>query len=690
MASESTSPADLSAIPNSVSGDGTTFVRGLKQYLEKYDSNVDKKISNIGEGTVNQITNLNLQVEHRTNSEGYINDIKVMFRNDDVADYSFAQIWFKKSAETAWVQSGTTQNLVYVIQDVAIGTYDVKVVACNNSAGYSDFKSAPEASIKVTAPGYICNQPSVLRWDNSDGKWHWEGYVDNGWTDFFELRVDDQAGVWNINRLAAIPKNQFWCDVAPPSRQGTGYLFVRNRLGQYNLPITCDYTVTAPRKPNKPTVEATLDGVVISMDALPSGCIGYTVGIAEAKTNTNGDALQNADKSYQLKTEYEFFNIETPQWTYFKFTGNVVVKYCFNDNVGYGPYSDEVCCKIDKILEDFKIPTVTLEKLSDTVKSTLALADTIPDIEDEIDDLDSDIKEVISVLGGYDSTSGTKTFSAIKQTKDSISNVVAELNKTDGTSQYSAITQLSDAIELKVDKTDGASMVTAINLDKSKVYITGDKVAIDANHVNISGAIISGGNIKTGEIATSHMKANSIDGDRITAGTLDAKKIKAETVTVGTWPKYTSGDHKGQDIPYAELTTAQKAALNVVSIKNGTINGKCIEANSITADEISANAVNASAFYGSSMFIAGDNGEVTISPDYLKVGGSKGVVTISDGAISANMLSADAINATTVTVSKMNNAINGGAATGARITITSNLISVYDSNGTLRVRLGVW
>lgn len=34
--------------------------------------------------------------------------------------------------------------------------------------------------------------------------------------------------------------------------------------------------------------------------------------------------------------------------------------------------------------------------------------------------------------------------------------------------------------------------------------------------------------------------------------------------------------------------------------------------------------------------------------------------------------------------------INGTVAGGGRTTITNQLISVYDNNGTLRVRMGIW
>ena len=58
---------------------------------------------------------------------------------------------------------------------------------------------------------------------------------------------------------------------------------------------------------------------------------------------------------------------------------------------------------------------------------------------------------------------------------------------------------------------------------------------------------------------------------------------------------------------------------------------------------------------------------------------------ISAGAVTASKLSVDSLSAITATIGTLRT-----ATSGARTEISDNLICVYDSNGTLRVKMGVW
>lgn len=527
MASESNSPADLRAIPSSVSGDGTTFVKGLKKYLEKYDKNVDNKISNIGEGTVNQVTSLRLTEEHRTNASGNINDIRVEFDTVNVSDYAFAQIWLRKGTSGAWIQQGNTSGVQYVIEDVKTDSsnrYYVKVIACNNNAGYSDFDTAPVESILIRGSVYQCNTPTQFYWSREDNKWHWSGYTDNGYTDYFEIRTDQNAGVWNEHRLDSVPAGTYYSTKTPTTRSGTAYLYVRNVFGQYNSPAIHQFSLTAPAKPTKATLEVITDGVKVTLQALPSGCTNYVVDV---------DGV-----------EYEVTN---STWTVYQFFGSISVKYCFVDSVGRGQWSD--------------------------------------------------------------------------------SNSIT-------TGRYIEATEI----------TDGA--------------ISTPKLAANA---------ITAAKINVNDINTSSILANSIKGDRIKAGTLDASKITAGSIVVSSKESEDSG---------------------IVTIKDGAINGSKITAASIIGDKLAAKTVTATEI-DTSTLVVGQN--IDVLQGYIKVGGTKGNVTIENGAITAAMLSADAVSTKNITVSQMNNAINSGATTGARVVITSNLIEVYDGVNTLpRVKIGVW
>jgi hypothetical protein len=67
------------------------------------------------------------------------------------------------------------------------------------------------------------------------------------------------------------------------------------------------------------------------------------------------------------------------------------------------------------------------------------------------------------------------------------------------------------------------------------------------------------------------------------------------------------------------------------------------------------------------------------SGSWVKMGGNLAALD----AITATYIAAGAINASHLD-------ITNGAGTGARVSISNNLISVYDSSNVLRVRMGIW
>lgn len=314
----------IKQLPSNVSGDGKNFVSGLKRILGYIQENGVE--GSAGESSkMEQVTGLQLTEEHATNSSGNINNIRVTFDTTNVTDYFNAQIWLKEDGGS-WSQVGTTGGIAYLIENVKSGTtYFVKVVATNRSAVTALFDEAPQASIKIKGSVLLCATPEQFYWSNERKRWEWSGYEDNSYTDFFEIRLDQYAGVWNENRLDAVPYDgtTFYSDIAPNNRIGTAYLYVRNVFGQYNTPAVHNYSITAPAKPLPVEYECTLNGVVLTFQALPSGCIGYKVEV------TNGEAT----------TE---FDINTQQWTYFQFSGSLEVRYAFVDSLGMGEYSNSV------------------------------------------------------------------------------------------------------------------------------------------------------------------------------------------------------------------------------------------------------------------------------------------------------------------------------------------------------------
>ena len=85
-----------------------------------------------------------------------------------------------------------------------------------------------------------------------------------------------------------------------------------------------------------------------------------------------------------------------------------------------------------------------------------------------------------------------------------------------------------------------------------------------------------------------------------------------------------------------------------------------------------------------------DKSGATIDGKYLHVTGEakfdKGVIAqnIDAGSITAEKLAAKSLSAMGMNIGQL------GGTTGARMTISDQLICVYDGNGTLRVRMGIW
>lgn len=85
-----------------------------------------------------------------------------------------------------------------------------------------------------------------------------------------------------------------------------------------------------------------------------------------------------------------------------------------------------------------------------------------------------------------------------------------------------------------------------------------------------------------------------------------------------------------------------------------------------------------------------DKSGATIDGKYLHVTGEakfdKGVIAknIDAGSITAEKLAAKSLSAMGMNIGQL------GGTTGARMTISDQLICVYDENGTLRVRMGIW
>lgn len=662
-------------IPNNVSGDGKPFVAALKKALIKYKEDLNKKIddstSSAGEkpGHVSSVQLLEL---HSINDGVRINSIKVSWVKTTVTNYAKAEVWFRTATDKAWEKAGESSGTQFVYSGATTGlTYYIKVVAVNTKGNTADFDTAPQASIKIQGSQYIPNPPTqfVLTWDEKGPLWKWL-FEPNEYIDFFELRLDQNPGVWNDKRLDST--RETWSRANPGVRSGTAYLYIRNIFGEYSEPAVHEFNKALPQKPTAPQLTSTIDGVRIKMQGLPLGATGYKIHI---KTKDSKETVE--DDFYTVNSEY----------IYFFFIGHITVRYCFVDPLGDGEWSDtsEADCKAG--IDIGQVPTIDYTKFDKFTQDAIDKANNQPSINEDLKKLiDANMNgihqnedSITSVVRRVDTAEGTlKTHgtaiqqnadsistiamdvqgntsaieqnaksitaivedvrgnkasiqanadnitsivtkvdkqgatinsqgSAIVQNANSITSVVTELNKKPADCNYSSINQLQDDILLRVKK-DG--VINAINVSTEGIVIDGNKVHITGDTV-FDNNVIVGGMIAADSIALEHLKANSVSSAKIQANAITSTKIAAGAVTA--------------DKIEAGAITAEKIAADSVT-------SDAIQAGSVIGDKIAANTITGKHFAAANIDLTGaltiTGGNVKLSQEGLRLTNSDSSYTL--------------------------------------------------------------
>lgn len=662
-------------IPNNVSGDGKPFVAALKKALIKYKEDLNKKIddstSSAGEkpGHVSSVQLLEL---HSINDGVRINSIQVSWVKTTVTNYAKAEVWFRTATDKAWEKAGESSGTQFVYSGATTGlTYYIKVVAVNTKGNTADFDTAPQASIKIQGSQYIPNPPTqfVLTWDEKGPLWKWL-FEPNEYIDFFELRLDQNPGVWNDKRLDST--RETWSRANPGVRSGTAYLYIRNIFGEYSEPAVHEFNKALPQKPTAPQLTSTIDGVRIKMQGLPLGATGYKIHI---KTKDSQETVE--DDFYTANSEY----------IYFFFIGHITVKYCFVDPLGDGEWSDtsEADCKAG--IDIGQVPTIDYTKFDKFTQDAIDKANNQPSINEDLKKLiDANTNgihqnedSITSVVRRVDTAEGTlrthgtaiqqnadsistiamdvqgnasaieqnaksitaivedvrgnkasiqanadnitsivtkvdkqgsqinSQGSAIVQNANSITSVVTELNKKPADCNYSSINQLQDDILLRVKK-DG--VINAINVSTEGIVIDGNKVHITGDTV-FDNNVIVGGMIAADSIALEHLKANSVSSAKIQANAITSTKIAAGAVTA--------------DKIEAGAITAEKLAADSVT-------SDAIQAGSVIGDKIAANTITGKHFAAANIDLTGaltiTGGNVKLSQEGLRCSYDNGRYTL--------------------------------------------------------------
>ena len=464
-------------IPNNVSGDGKPFVAALKKALIKYKEDLNKKIddntSSAGEkpGHVSSVQLLEL---HSINDGVRINSIQVSWVKTTVTNYAKAEVWFRTATDKAWEKAGESSGTQFVYSGATTGlTYYIKVVAVNTKGNAADFDTAPQASIKIQGSQYIPNPPTqfVLTWDEKGPLWKWQ-FEPNEYIDFFELRLDQNPGVWNDKRLDST--RETWSRANPGVRSGTAYLYIRNIFGEYSEPAVHEFSKALPQKPTAPQLTSTIDGVRIKMQGLPLGATGYKIHI---KTKDSKETVE--DDFYTVNSEY----------IYFFFIGHITVKYCFVDPLGDGEWSDtsEADCKAG--IDIGQVPTIDYTKFDKFTQDAIDKANNQPSINDALKKLITDNTTAINEANKLIDANAN----GIHQNTDSISSVMTKVNglneKVEGI-EGTVTTQGTAIVQTAADITALAKRVTVnegtISTNTSSIQQNADSITSVVKRVDLS------------------------------------------------------------------------------------------------------------------------------------------------------------------------------------------------------------
>lgn len=683
-------------IPNNVSGDGKPFVAALKKALIKYREDLNKKIddstADAGEkpGHVSSVQLLEL---HSITDGVRINSIQVSWVKTTVTNYAKAEVWFRTATDKAWEKAGESSGTQFVYSGATTGlTYYIKVVAVNTKGNAADFDTAPQASIKIQGSQYIPNPPTqfVLTWDEKGPLWKWQ-FEPNEYIDFFELRLDQNPGVWNDKRLDST--RETWSRANPGVRSGTAYLYIRNIFGEYSEPAVHEFSKALPQKPTAPQLTSTIDGVRIKMQGLPLGATGYKIHI---KTKDSQETVE--DDFYTVNSEY----------IYFFFIGHITVKYCFVDPLGDGEWSDtsEADCKAG--IDIGQVPTIDYTKFDKFTQDAIDKANNQPSINDALKKLITDNTTAINEANKLIDANAN----GIHQNTDSISSVMTKVNglneKVEGiegtvTTQGTAIVQTAadiTALAKRVTVNEGTISTNTSSIQQNADSITsvvkrvddaegtlkthGTAIQQNANSISTIAMDVKGNasaieqNAKSITAIVEDVKGNrasiQANADNITSivtkvdkqgSTIDKQGSAIVQNANSITSVVTELNKKPADCNYSSINQLQDDILLCVK-KDGVINAINVSTEGIVIDGNKVH-ITGDTVFDKNVIVGGMIAAESIALEHLKAN------SVSSAKIQANAITSTKIAAGAVTADK----IEAGAITAEKLaadSVTSDAI----------------
>jgi predicted nuclease with TOPRIM domain len=329
---------------------------------------------------------------------------------------------------------------------------------------------------------------------------------------------------------------------------------------------------------------------------------------------------------------------------------------------GYRSYPYQVVVDPTFNAEWIKDGTLSITKVDNVVKDKLNEASTaierLDGVDEALDHIDESISELKVNIDSVESTVSNKITQEISQVKQTASSIqtdiqnlktgdISQLKQTASSLQTTVQTQTGDISQLKQ---------TASSLQTTVQTQTGDISQLKQTASSLQTTVQT----QTGDISQLKQTANSIDTKVQNLETNHASLISqnANSITSIVTALGKSPAQSG----YAAITQLQDA-VNLRVQKGDVIN------------QINLTAAG-----------------TKIDGKYLHITATTAIDNdlITSGMIKANAITADKINVSSLSAVCATIGTLRTKTSGARVEISDNLIKVYDSNNTLRVRLGVW
>lgn len=617
-------------------------------------------------------------------------DIVVKWTPPELQSYLQGDVWYKTSNEQSlsvgkmadvpvseigfkgeWIYGGSGKNQVVIPQAVVGDTYLIAVCTKDTFGEVTSPDSSPQIKILVALKTETPNTPdgfSIEFGTTATASWQ---EVTNTDIAFYEIRRDSNAGEESENLLART--NNLSAILPLTQRTGRLFLFARSAIGKYSAPAELTYNKPVPGKPKPPKLKNSIRGFGVTAEPIPSGAIGMAIYI-------NGTG--------ELQT------VKTVNNSYFYSCGAGIydVTIAFYDIFGEGEQSESSRVTIKATIPDDMIDK---EKLGlNSMKASIAAVEEKQKTIDKIyvakfKDLDATID---AKFNDFDATidariqSGAEkyfrrniedslkgVYSQITQLSDTIdSKITDNVNKTE-----SRITQLSDAITQNVNnKLAGVeSRITQLS-DTIDSKITNRISKVETRITQLDGQITQSVNNKIKGLESRIIQLDDAIDSKITDNVNKAEtRITQTTNAIMSTVKGEVSDLGRQVSSVAQTMNGIELKVEK-QVKEGVkdgLKGKADKDNLISQINICPEAI-------------------TIDGKFVHVTGE----TLFDSNVIVNrMLDAKAVTADKLDVNELsaitaNIGLLRTASSGARTEISNNLIQVYDNNGRLRVRMGVW